>query len=400
MAQFRWVCFGIALGLTGCASAGAGTYDPRPFIESCRRAATEAAGPATEVETYAALRFAGSGCRLPLERLPALWDSVPADERAISPLYNATLWAGEGPALFHRLVAIAADLSRPHTVRAHVLAVLMPFFQPASVVTPEAFSDTVRRAVLGTSSHASYRASSSIRPADKDSARRTLRRAQSSTTDRRQWHSINRFLWHSNFGLDRWDPEAARRCEALVEASKNDALLTMRDETTMSAYELARCTKDGPAVLAGAWMRVTEDSASLQLLLSLSQTLRDRRIVGAALTTAADQTRPEAVRFAALHTLATLADPAMYSMSTHTWARNPSQCYGWWGWHHHHAVQEDGAEPLPEDAAVRIRSSLREIGNADHAPRVRRLAHLLARCIRVEPNGPPREVAVPQTGPR
>lgn len=368
------------LGLGGCAAAAAeGEYDPRLYIRECTQVQRAAQGPAEAPATYAAVHhLAGSCPDYAVERLPELWARVPADTALLRLLLEATGWRGEGRPLFDALAAAATDPARPVVVRIHALASLADYYLPGTSML-EALQDTSGLGHVERYTHAGYDASSSILPADKDRVRRVLYATWAREMDRVMWHAYETFLEMSSASIDRWDESAAMRCEVLADESSEDPLVLFGGA---EAYSLRGCTSAGPAVFARAWAVVTADSAVLESLLWASQTIRDRRTLDAVLRAGADPSRPLPVRFAALHTAATLADPAMYSMGTTTWTRDPEKCYRWWGWHHHHAQQEDGAVPLAVSSREEIRGALARIARSADHPQIGQLATLLSRCIR------------------
>jgi hypothetical protein len=368
------------LGLGGCAAAAAGgEYDPRLYIRECTQVQRAAQGPADAPATYAAVHHLADSCPdYAVERLPELWMAVPADTAVLLQLLQATGWRGEGRPLFDALAAAATDSARPVVVRIHALAGLADYYVPGTFVL-EALQDTSGFGHADHVTHASYDASSSILPADKDRVRRMLYDAWAREADRVMWHAYETFLETGSAGIDRWDEGAATQCQALEDSAAEDPLALFAGT---EAYSLRGCTSAGPAMFARAWAVVTADSAALESLLWASQTIRDRRTLDAVLRAGADPSRPLPLRFAALHTAATLADPAMYTMGVTTWMRDPEKCYGWWGWHHHHAQQEDGAVPLSDASREEIRGALARIARSADHPQVGQLATLLSRCIR------------------
>ncbi|HEU0051601.1 MAG TPA: hypothetical protein VFQ39_00445, partial [Longimicrobium sp.] len=83
------------------------------------------------------------------------------------------------------------------------------------------------------------------------------------------------------------------------------------------------------------------------------------------------------LRVAAVNALATLADPRLYTLRP----RLEAEACIHWGWYAHHAVQEEGVQPLTADARAAVVRVLRRAGRADPNAEVRRSASFLARCI-------------------
>lgn len=327
------------------------------------------------------------------------WGDVTADSASLAALTRATYSLG-GETVLRGVLSTASDPARPYEVRLHALAILVGYMDPGtehgtlqelrgagraalSTCAPsEVWSpgDTLRscaepgRSFVPGTSHPNYRLSSSIEPALRDTIRLSLRRLSEADEDRRI-RGAARLLWNRWTGGERWSEHKAEECRARAADS-----LDLRTAAEDHFWRFKRCEVTGGEILARAWRRVPPDTTILLPLLVASQEIRDRRLQRALQEVALDPERPLLVRVAALEALATLAHPKMRTISLRDWDQEGGACVNW-GWHAHHAVQEEGGVPMGGESREEIREFLYSLAESRHHLRIRREAGLLAECL-------------------
>lgn len=251
-----------------------------------------------------------------------------------------------GEAHLRGLFREAADTALPALARVNALIRVYRYYDPRRVFRA---SELMHFGVFGRSwiDHPNYEFSSSIHADMRDTIRSLLHRIEESERNDSVWI-------------------AAQRLSSLA-----------RRDTIGSV--------DG---LIEAW-RAAESPDAAKAVAQPSEEVADLRLLSAVQSVATDRGRPRAVRYSALHTLATMADPAMYAAGMqldhdHYYFR----CYGWWGWAHHHAVQQPGPHPFTRETPAEIAEWIADLGSTDPEPDVRRVARMLAGCIRADREQP------------
>lgn len=335
------------------------------------------------------------------------WSDVPADTAALGELLEAS-WAVGGESVLRAVLAAAADPARPLDVRLYALAGLAEFMEresgPQSVpalraaaeralrgCTPTARwspGDTISSCVVPRISHrrssnARGGASMSIEPLLRDTVRAAVQSLATDDPDPRARGAAS-LLWRAIGDTERWSAPAAERCRAMLAAAETGAA-----PPTHTAYDVGRCERTGPELLARAWRTAPADSGRLAALVTATGIVRDRRVQRALQEVALDTSRGTPARRGALVALAVLADAGLAGnrpTMSHTSTEEGRCTFG----HGPPREQEEGSDPMGPGARGEIVGFLWSL--ADRAGDGDPLAHhaaRLARCIS-EPGRPPR----------
>jgi hypothetical protein len=175
---------------------------------------------------------------------------------------------------------------------------------------------------------------------------------------------------------------------ARIEASEpNDSVWIAAQRLGLRAARRERSDRSYSDLIEGWRTAQTPDQAKAVAM--PSEEALDLQLLSAVRTVAADPNRPRAVRYSTLHTIGTMADPALFAMGMqldhdgHNFG-----CYEWWGWYHHHAVQELGPHRFTRETPAEIKRWMTALGETEPDPGVRRVAAMLAECIRSDREEP------------
>lgn len=254
-----------------------------------------------------------------------------------------------GEAHLRRLLAEASDTTQPALARVRTMAAAYSYLNPREIFRIGDLTSFSPPAYMFVD-HPDYSRSSSIHADMRDTIRTVLSRIESSERNDSVWLAAQRL-----------------------------GIRGARDTTGSGRWY---------ADLIEGW-RTAQTPDQAKAVATPSEEALDLRLLSAVQSAAADPNRPRSVRYSALHTLATMADPALYAMGMQLDHDGRSfGCYGWWGWHHHHAVQELGPHPFTRETPAEIKRWLAALGETEADLGVRRVAAMLARCIRSDREEP------------
>jgi hypothetical protein len=302
-------------------------------------------------------------------RLPTEWDVVSADSGALAALVDRTRREG-GPERLRAVLHAAADSTRPTLVRLHALSVIPSYLTPGREWRPmERLADTGRFPVHASTDHPDYTASTSIEPILRDSVRVAvldLARSARDSMVRRAAGSLVRLIG---------PPLPERRDGVHCGAPADD-----EDLAGWFRSEAFRPLRSCPELLADLWRRSELDSTALSALYRGTQELRDARLPPVLSDVARDASRPLPVRWAALQAMATLAHPRMFAVSFRSLDTFGDRWCIHWGWHAHHAVQEEGAVPMGPEGRATVVRLLEDQARTNPDARLRSGARHLRQC--------------------
>jgi hypothetical protein len=296
------------------------------------------------------------------------WASASDDPAELEALLGQTLRIG-GPEVLRAVMDAAVDERRSTPIRLHALAALLSYVEPGHGWRPfEILLDTTD-AVFGRISHPDYTTASSIEPMLRDSVRAVVKSLES----------------------DR-DPDirlAAQNLSQVIGPTVRERLERLHCEIPGPGADLEAWYRSAfvplrfcVEVITDQWVTPGLDSLQLTALFRGAQHLRDRRIPPALNDVASDASRSVEVRWAALQVLATLGHPRMYAVSLRSLQEfDPDWCIHW-GWHAHHAVQEEGVLPLGPEGRELVLEYLQEQATGNRSEQLRSGALELVRCVK------------------